>query len=149
MLHRFKLCYYYTQKLAANTCCSGSYELLHKVVSCTHKTSSCGLTGNLPFWVTTVDLNKYWVEYRWLTGMRHYVYYGHTYIHTHTHTHIYIYIYIYIFLYIYISWPQSAINFRKKLRADWGQEMLAIIRYRVVCLPGCYPKTLRLRYIEL
>ena len=32
-------------------------------------------------------------------------------------------------------------GFRKKLRADWGQEMLAIIRCRVFCLPGCYPKT--------
>jgi len=23
---------------------------------------------------------------------------------------------------------------------DWGQEMLAIIRCRIFCLPGCYPK---------
>jgi len=29
---------------------------------------------------------------------------------------------------------------RKKLRADWGQEMRAIIRCRIFCLPGCYPK---------
>jgi len=29
---------------------------------------------------------------------------------------------------------------RKKLRADWSQEMLAIIRCRIFCLPGCYPK---------
>jgi len=28
----------------------------------------------------------------------------------------------------------------KKLRADRGQEMLAIIRCRTLCLPGCYPK---------
>jgi len=29
---------------------------------------------------------------------------------------------------------------RKKLRADWGQEMFSIIRCRIFCLPGCYPK---------
>jgi len=29
---------------------------------------------------------------------------------------------------------------RKKLRADCGQEMLAIVRCRIFCLPGCYPK---------
>ena len=28
----------------------------------------------------------------------------------------------------------------KKLRADWGQGMLAIIRCRTFCLPVCYPK---------
>jgi len=32
------------------------------------------------------------------------------------------------------------ILFRKKWRGDWGQEMLAIIRCRIFCLPGCYPK---------
>ena len=30
--------------------------------------------------------------------------------------------------------------FRKKLRADWGQEMRAVIRRRIFCLPGYYPK---------
>ena len=35
---------------------------------------------------------------------------------------------------------QIKILFRKKLRADWGQEMLAIIRCRIFCLPDCYPK---------
>jgi hypothetical protein len=38
---------------------------------------------------------------------------------------------------------------RKKLRADWDQEVLAIIRCRIFCLPGCYPKIYRSRYIEL
>ena len=45
---------------------------------------------------------------------------------------IFIY-YFYIFRYLYPV-------FRKKLRADWGQEMRAIIRCRIFCLPGCYPK---------
>jgi len=28
-----------------------------------------------------------------------------------------------------------------KLRADWSQGMLAIIRCRIFCLPVCYPKS--------
>ena len=28
----------------------------------------------------------------------------------------------------------------KKLRADWSQGMLAIIRCRIFCVPVCYPK---------
>jgi len=32
------------------------------------------------------------------------------------------------------------ILFRTKLRADWSQGMFAIIRCRIFCLPGCYPK---------
>ena len=31
-------------------------------------------------------------------------------------------------------------NKEKLLRADCGQEVLAIIRCRIFCLPGCYPK---------
>ena len=38
---------------------------------------------------------------------------------------------------------------RKKLRADWTQGMLAIIRCRIFCLPVCFPKIWRLRYTEL
>jgi len=34
----------------------------------------------------------------------------------------------------------NKILLRKKLRADCGQEMRAIIRCRIFCLPGCYPK---------
>jgi len=34
----------------------------------------------------------------------------------------------------------NQILLRKKLRADCGQEMLAIIWCRTFCLPGCYPK---------
>ena len=34
----------------------------------------------------------------------------------------------------------SKIILRKKLRANTSQEMLAIIRCRIFCLPGCYPK---------
>jgi len=33
---------------------------------------------------------------------------------------------------------------RKKLRADWSQGILAIIRCRIFCLPVCYPKIQRL-----
>jgi len=32
------------------------------------------------------------------------------------------------------------IPFRKKLRADWRQGMLAIVRCKIFCLPVCYPK---------
>jgi len=32
------------------------------------------------------------------------------------------------------------ILFRKKLRADWIQRILAIIRCRIFHLPVCYPK---------
>ena len=32
------------------------------------------------------------------------------------------------------------ILFWKKLRADWNQGMLAIIWFRIFCLPICYPK---------
>jgi len=35
---------------------------------------------------------------------------------------------------------QIKILLRKKLRADLGQEMPAIIQCRTFCLPGCYPK---------
>jgi hypothetical protein len=38
--------------------------------------------------------------------------------------------------------------FRKKLRADRSQGMLAITRYRIFCLPVCYPKIERLRCAE-
>jgi hypothetical protein len=34
----------------------------------------------------------------------------------------------------------NKIIFRKKLRADWSQGMLAVIRCRIFCLPVCYPK---------
>jgi hypothetical protein len=39
-------------------------------------------------------------------------------------------------------WEPSRIKivFRKKLRADRNQGMLAIIRHRTLCLPICYPK---------
>jgi hypothetical protein len=40
-------------------------------------------------------------------------------------------------------------NSMKKLRADGSRGMLAIIRCRIFCLPGCYPKTQRLGYTEL
>jgi len=40
-------------------------------------------------------------------------------------------------------------KFRKKLRTDWGQGMLAIIRYRILCLPVCYPKVWKFRYTDL
>jgi hypothetical protein len=33
-----------------------------------------------------------------------------------------------------------SIPFRKKLRADWSQGTLAIIRCRIFCFPVCYPK---------
>ena len=45
-----------------------------------------------------------------------------------------------IILYLDLLLISSKILFSKKLRADWGQEMLAIIRCRIFCLPGCYPK---------
>ena len=32
------------------------------------------------------------------------------------------------------------IPFRKKIRADWSQRMLAIMWCRIICLPSCYPK---------
>ena len=35
---------------------------------------------------------------------------------------------------------QIKISFMKKLRADWNQGMLAIIRCRICRLPACYPK---------
>jgi len=44
-------------------------------------------------------------------------------------------------------WEQLShikILLRKKLRAGWGQEMRAIIRCRIFCLPGCYPKILKI-----
>ena len=87
-----ELCYYYIKKLAANTWYSSSYELLHKAVSCTYKTSLCGSTRNLPFWVPSVDLNKYLVQYRWLTKLRHYVC---MYVYTYT---LYSYINTYILI---------------------------------------------------
>jgi len=31
-------------------------------------------------------------------------------------------------------------KFRKKLRSDWSQGMLAITRCRTFCLGACYPK---------
>jgi len=34
----------------------------------------------------------------------------------------------------------NQILFRKKLRADWSQRMLAIIWCWIFCLPVCYPK---------
>jgi len=40
------------------------------------------------------------------------------------------------------------ILFRKKLKVDRNQGMLAIIRCRIFYLPVCYPKILRLRYTE-
>ena len=40
------------------------------------------------------------------------------------------------------------ILFRKKLKADWSQEMVAIILCRNFCFPVCYPKIQRLRYTE-
>ena len=43
----------------------------------------------------------------------------------------------------------NQILFRKKLRADCSQGLLAIIWCRNFCLPGCYPKTYRLRYTKL
>jgi hypothetical protein len=48
----------------ANTFYSGRYELLHIALSFTNEILSIGLTRNLPFWVTTVDLNKPVLEYR-------------------------------------------------------------------------------------
>jgi len=39
------------------------------------------------------------------------------------------------------SQTQYVIGFRTKLRADWSQGMLVIIRYRIFCLPVCYPKS--------
>jgi len=36
--------------------------------------------------------------------------------------------------------------FRKKLKAYGSQGMLAIIRYRIFCLPVCFPKILRFWY---
>ena len=75
---------------------SGSYELLHKAVSCTYKISSCGLTCNLPFWVPMVNLNKYLVEYRWLTKLTHYVmlcsYIHISYIPKHIHKYLLFYV---------------------------------------------------------
>ena len=41
------------------------------------------------------------------------------------------------------SWEkleQIKILFRKKLRTDWNQGMLAIIQCRIFCFPVCYPK---------
>jgi len=35
---------------------------------------------------------------------------------------------------------QMKIVFRKKLRADWSQGRLAVIRWRIFCRPICYPK---------
>ena len=43
----------------------------------------------------------------------------------------------------------NQIVFRMKLRADRNQDMLAIIRFRILCLPVCYSKIKRLRYTEL
>ena len=45
-----------------------------------------------------------------------------------------------LFYRVSVTYHVSKILLRKKLRADWGQEMLAIIRCRTFCLPGCYPK---------
>jgi len=39
------------------------------------------------------------------------------------------------------------IAFSKKLRADLSQEILAIIRCKIFCLPVCQPKIQRFRYI--
>jgi hypothetical protein len=39
--------------------------------------------------------------------------------------------------------------FRKKLRADCSQGILAIIRGRMFCIPVCYPKIEQLRHTEL
>lgn len=86
----FKLCYYYTKKMAANMCYSGSYELLHEAEFCTFKIWSCGLTRNLPFWVPMVDFNKYILEYKWLTKLTNCIFYIH-------------YIFWYIFIYTYRS----------------------------------------------
>jgi hypothetical protein len=36
-------------------------------------------------------------------------------------------------------------SIRKKLRADFSQGLLVIVRCRIFCLPVCYPKILRLR----
>jgi len=36
------------------------------------------------------------------------------------------------------------ISFTKKLRADWSQGMLAIVRCRIFCLPVWYPKIWRI-----
>jgi hypothetical protein len=35
---------------------------------------------------------------------------------------------------------QIKILFRKKLKADWSQGMLAIIRCRIFCLLVCFPR---------
>jgi len=32
------------------------------------------------------------------------------------------------------------VNFMRKLKGDWSEGMLAIIRCRILCLPVCYPK---------
>ena len=37
------------------------------------------------------------------------------------------------------------IAFMNKLRADWGQAMLATIRCRIFCLPVCFPKNINIR----
>lgn len=67
LLYGFKLCYYYTKKLATNMRYSGSYELSHTAEFCTFKILSCGLARNLPFWVPMVDFNKYIAEYKCLS----------------------------------------------------------------------------------
>jgi len=41
------------------------------------------------------------------------------------------------------------ILFRKKLRADRSQGMLAIFRCKIFCLPVWYPKILRIRHTEI
>jgi hypothetical protein len=47
----------------------------------------------LQFWVPTVNLNKFLVEYSWLTKLTHYIYYViHTYI-------FFLFLYVYIFTY--------------------------------------------------
>ena len=61
--------------IASNTRYSGSYELLHKAVSSFYKIWSCDLSRTVPYWVTTVDFNKYLVMYTWLQKLTHYVCY--------------------------------------------------------------------------
>jgi len=42
--------------------------------------------------------------------------------------------------YIWEQTWQIKIPVRKKLRADWTQGILAIIQFRIIDLPVCYPK---------